>query len=174
MQGDVLVSKLAAHEILSARDALCDLLVDAVDSGGGMGFATPLPLDEARSYWADVARDIEAGARVALGARVDGALVGSAQLDLCQKSNGLHRAEVQKVMVHRRFRRQGIGAALMRAIDAAAREERRSTLFLDTFSHQPARKMYEAAGWRHAGDIPAFARVEDGTLGATSFYYKLL
>ncbi|HVM44475.1 MAG TPA: GNAT family N-acetyltransferase, partial [Candidatus Thermoplasmatota archaeon] len=82
--------------------------------------------------------------------------------------------EVQKVMVHRRFRRRGVGLALMRAVDDAARAHGRTTLFLDTFAHQDARRLYERAGWTHAGDIPAFARTAEGALQATSLYYRLL
>lgn len=160
---------------LRHRDAaFTDLLIDAVQSGGGMGFLAPLPPEEAAAYWAQVADELELGTRVLLGAWLDGALAGSAQLDLCQRPNGLHRAEVQKVMVHRRVRRRGIGLALLRAVDDAAREHGRTTLVLDTFAHQDARRLYEAAGWTHAGDVPAFARTEDGTLGATSYYYRIL
>ena len=168
------IERAAASSIRKEIAAYAELLVDAVDSGAGMGFAAPLPRAEAEAYWEAVARDVDAGTRVVLAARIDNELAGSAQLDLCQRSNGLHRAEVQKVMVHRRFRRRGLGRALMLAVDDAARAHKRSTLYLDTFAHQDARRMYEAAGWTHAGDIPAFASTADGKLEATSLYYRLL
>lgn len=164
----------SAADIEREQDALTDLLVDAVASGAGMGFLPPLGPSDAHAYWQGVAREIDAGTRVAIVARANGMPVGSAQLDLCQRANGLHRAEVQKVMVHRRARRRGIGRALLRAVDDAARERGRTTLYLDTFAHQDARRLYEAAGWIHAGDIPAFARTAEGDLAATSYYYRLL
>lgn len=174
MQDPVAIGRADAARVRADALPLADLLSDAVESGGGLGFLPPLARDEALAYWAQVAREVEAGTRVVLCARVDGALAGSAQLDLCQRPNGLHRAEVQKVMVHRRFRRRGLGLALLRAVDEAALDEGRTTLHLDTFAHQEARRAYEAAGWTHAGDIPAFARTPEGTLAATSHYYRLL
>lgn len=168
------VERVDASAIRKEISAYVDLLVDAVDSGAGMGLAKPLARADAEAYWQRVAADVEARARVVLAARLDGELAGSAQLALAHQTNGLHRAEVQKVMVHRRFRRRGLGLALMQAIDVAARHEKRTTLFLDTFAHQDARRMYEAAGWKHAGDIPQFARTAEGTLEATSYYYRLL
>lgn len=168
------VERAGAVDIRRERRAYAQLLVDAVDSGGGMGFLPPLALPEAEAYWDGVAREVDAGTRVVLAARVEGELAGSAQLDLCMRPNGLHRAEVQKVMVHRRHRRRGLGRALMAAVDDAARAHGRTTLYLDTFAHQEARRMYEAAGWVHAGDVPAFARTPEGVLAATSYYYRLL
>lgn len=40
-------------------------------------------------------------------------IVGTAQLALGMRPNGMHRAEVTKVMVLREARREGIGRALM-------------------------------------------------------------
>lgn len=168
------VVRLDAAGVLHEREALSDLLIDAVNSGAAMGFLPPIAAEDANAFWRDVASDVAAGFRVVLAARVDGQLAGSAQLELSRRSNGLHRAEVQKVMVHRRFRRRGLGRALMTAVDETARELGRSTLFLDTFAHHDARKLYEAAGWVHSGDIPAFARTPDGELRATSIYFRLL
>jgi acetyltransferase len=174
MAEGVVLARADALRILGERSALSALLVDAVDSGAGMGFLPPLSEDEAGAYWEGVAREVASGARVVILAHAEGALAGSAQLDLCQRPNGVHRAEVQKVMVHRRFRRRGVGRALMRAVDEAARDHGRSTLVLDTFAHQDARRLYEAAGWTHAGDVPAFARTAEGALAATSYYYRML
>jgi len=174
MPDGLTVERADATLLFAERAVYAGLLIDAVDSGAGMGFLPPLHEADADAYWSQVAREVAAGTRVVLAARAEGTLAGSAQLDLCPRPNGLHRAEVQKVMVHRRFRRRGLGRALMGAVDDAAREHGRSTLFLDTFAHQDARRLYEAAGWTHAGDIPAFARTAYGTLGATSYYYRLL
>ena len=46
---------------------------------------------------------------------------GTVQLVLDQAENQPHRAELSKMLVHRRARRQGLGAALMRAAEETAR-----------------------------------------------------
>ncbi|MEA3200324.1 MAG: acetyltransferase [Thermoplasmata archaeon] len=171
---DLRIETATAEGIRTETAAWVELLADAVASGGGLGFLPPVPRAEGEAYFARVADEVEAGTRIVLVARLHGALVGSAQLDLCMRPNGMHRAEAQKVMVHRRARRRGIGRALMAAVDREALARGRTTLYLDTFAHQEARRMYEACGWTHAGDIPAFSVTAEGTLGTTSLYYKLL
>jgi ribosomal protein S18 acetylase RimI-like enzyme len=104
----------------------------------------------------------------------DGGIVGSAQLDLALRANGLHRAEVAKVMVHRRARRHGLGRALMLAAEDEARRRGRTTLVLDTREGDPSEILYRSLGWRLAGTIPRYAKSADGTLHTTAFYFKLL
>lgn len=169
----LVVTRASASDIADATPALARILVACVSEGAGLGFTPPLSLDEAARYWEGAARDVAAGSRVVVLAQADAEVVGTAALDLCQRSNGLHRAECQKVMVAPQARRAGVGEAMMRALDAEARREWRTTLYLDTFAHQSARKLYERCGWTRAGDIPRFA--SDGTgIHATSLYYKLL
>ena len=45
----------------------------------------------------------------------------SVQLALCQKANGLNRAEVQKLLVHSSAHRHGLGQQLMNTLELAAR-----------------------------------------------------
>jgi len=168
------IERATSKDLLRDADDLAAILTEAVAEGAGLGFLAPVAPAEARAFVEDCARDVDAGARVVLVARLDGAVVGSAQLALCLRPNGTHRAECQKAMVATRARRHGVGRALMRAVSDAARAERRTLLYLDTFADQHARRFYEACGWTHAGDIPDFARTNDGALGATSFYYKRL
>ena len=154
---------------------LAELLCDAVDSGASVGFLPPLTDDEATAYWRSVIARVGTGSRVLVVARGDdGQVVGSAQLDLALQANGRHRAEVQKVMVHTKARRRGIGRALMRAVEDRARQAGRTTLVLDTRQGDPSERLYAAMGYRRAGVIPAYARSANGTLHATAFYYKLL
>ena len=100
--------------------------------------------------------------------------MGSAQLDLAMRANARHRAEVSKVMVHRRARRRGIGRALMLALEEHARRLGRTTLVLDTRQGDPSEALYRALGWTFAGAIPCYARSATGALDATALYYKLL
>jgi acetyltransferase len=116
------IESLTAEAARAATRDLDMLLEDAVDSGASIGFLPPLGPTEAADYWAEVAAAVAGGSRVLLVARdADGALVGSAQLGLETRPNGRHRAEVMKVMVHRKARRRGLGRDLMLAAEAEAR-----------------------------------------------------
>lgn len=150
------------------------LLIDAVDSGASVGFLPPLGEAEALAYWRSVQAARLAGERLVWAAWRGPDLAGSVQLDLVQRPNGLHRAEVMKLLVHRRFRRRGLGQALMLAVEAAARERGRTTLVLDTLAGEPSERLYAGLGWQRAGAIPQFARIADGSLQPTVVYYKLL
>ena len=169
------IEPLAVAEVDAERAALVALLRDAVESGASVGFLPPLGDAEAASYWATVAAGLREGSRVVLVARDDElGLVGSAQLELAMRANAGHRAEVTKVMVHRRARRRGVGRALMLALEDHARRLGRTTLILDTRQGDPSEVLYRAVGWTFAGAIPDYARSATGALDATALYYKLL
>ncbi len=107
-----------------------------------------------------------------LAAVADGMVVGSAQLELSQKTNGRHRAEVQKLMVQHEWRGQGIAQRLIEAIEEAGRDCGRSLLVLDTRRGDTAEHLYRKWGWIEAGIIPNFAWSADGTLHDTVLFYK--
>jgi acetyltransferase len=94
--------------------------------------------------------------------------------DLATRPNARHRAEVVKVLVHTRARRQGIGRTLMLALDAHALRCGRTTLVLDTRHGDHAERLYTSVGWTLARVIPRYARSGDGHLDPSVFYYKLL
>ena len=102
-----------------------------------------------------------------------GGIVGTVQVVLAQPENQPHRADVSKMLVHRRARRAGIGAALMRAAEDAARQSGKSLLVLDTASSD-AERLYVRLGWTLAGIVPNYALLPQGGLCATSFYYRSL
>jgi len=168
------IQRVTAEAARSLVPPLVELLRDAVSDGASVGFLHPIPDAVARRYWDEVIADVAAGSRVLLVASLDGAVVGSAQLGLCAKPNGVHRAEVQKVLVHTRARRHGLGTALMARLEEEARAEGRTLLHLDTQPERAAEWMYVRLGWIWAGEIPAYARTPDGGLHSTIFYYKLL
>lgn len=66
------------------------------------------------------------------------------------------------MLVHRRARRQGLGAALMVSIEAAARESDRTLLVLDTVTGSTADRLYTRLGWQRVGEIPGYALMPDG------------
>jgi ribosomal protein S18 acetylase RimI-like enzyme len=173
-----LVVRIESLTAAEARDTIDDLtlvLRDAVASGVSLGFVTPLDESTVCHYWQGVMAQIAAGSRILLVARTeDGALVGSAQLNLATAPNSRHRAEVQKVCVLRSVRNQGIGTQLMRAIEAAAQAAGRSLLVLDTRKGGIAEGLYRKLGYIEGGVIPGYARTVDGTLVAEAFFYRTL
>jgi GNAT superfamily N-acetyltransferase len=88
--------------------------------------------------------------------------------------NQPHRADVAKMLVHRRARRSGLAQALMHAIDEAACAEGKSVLVLDTVTGGDAERLYRRAGWQEAGSVPKYALMPDGAWCATTFFYKHL
>jgi ribosomal protein S18 acetylase RimI-like enzyme len=166
---------LTPDATLAREPALVALLQDAVDGGASIGFLPPLGETEAAAYWRSVVAAMGAGARILFAAaQPDGQVVGTAQLDLATRPNARHRAEVQKVIVHRRARRRGIGRALMLAVEAEARRRGRTTLVLDTRRGDPSERLYATVGYRLAGVIPEYAQSADGALDPSAFYYRLL
>ena len=168
------IELLDASSAMRKADDLIELLQDAVDSGASIGFLPPLSGEDASAYWRATFQEMAAGKRLVLGA-IDGErLVGSAQLELASKANALHRAEVQRVLVHRSVRRQGIAERLMRKVEELARERGRSLLVLDTRQGDPSELLYQKLGYTVAGVIPGYARSATGTLDGSVFYYKRL
>ncbi|MHA7966923.1 GNAT family N-acetyltransferase [Paenibacillus sp. CAU 1782] len=147
-----------------------ELLSEVVEGGASIGFLPPLGLAEAEAYW----RSVPAPDVVLLGAFADGALAGTVQLHVCMKANGDHRAEVAKLMTHPRFRRGGIGRALMEAAETIAKGMGKRLLVLDTRDGDPSNLLYASLGYIKAGSIPLYARSANGKLHATNLYYKEL
>jgi acetyltransferase len=164
---------------VSARDfeGLCGLLADAIENGASVGFMKPIVNDEIAAYWRRVIADMVDGNRLIWVARngAAAAIIGSAQLSIETRSNGRHRAEVQKVIVLARCRRRGLATELMAGVENAARMRRLTLLFLDT-SVGPggACAFYEGLGYSRAGGIPGYALDPDGTPAPNAIYYKVL
>lgn len=168
------LERLSSDTAPAHLPALTALLQDAVEGGASVGFLPPLAQAEAHNYWQNVIADLPAGFRRLLVWLEAGEVVGTVQLELAQKPNGRHRAEVQKLMVHRAWRGRGIAAALMEAVETEARQARRSLLVLDTVRGGTAERLYNRLGWIEAGSIPHFALSGGGILEATVIFYKLI
>lgn len=168
------ITQLTAAEIQAMLPEFIELLRDAVDSGASIGFIPPLLESDAVAFWQKIAADVEAGTRVLLVALDDGKLVGTVQLGLETRLNSLHRAEVQKLIVHNSARKQGIGAQLMKAIEAEAHKHQRSLLVLDTIQGDSGDRLYRRLGFIEAGVIPNYARNGAGILEPTVLFYKIL
>ena len=169
------IQVMNAEQLRQQMDALVALLQNAVDHGASIGFyPPPLSADEARDYWTGVIAGVEAGTRHVVAALADEQVVGCVQLALETRRNGLHRADVQKLMVHTRCRRQGIGQALMTEVDVVARAAGKTLLVLDVVLGADAERLYQRQGYVIAGTIPDYARSADGTLEPTVYYYRQL
>jgi GNAT superfamily N-acetyltransferase len=96
------------------------------------------------------------------------------QLVLAQPENQPHRADVAKMLVHRRARRQGIAARLLAAAEHAARSAGKTVLVLDTVTGGDAERLYQRAGWRRVGEIPNYALMPDGAPCSTTYFHKQL
>jgi GNAT superfamily N-acetyltransferase len=86
--------------------------------------------------------------------------------------NQPHRADLTKMLVHRRVRRQGLGAALLQAAEAMARECGRTLLVLDAVTGGDAERLYERMGWQRVGVIPGYALFPRGGLCSTTVFYR--
>ncbi|MBO2012734.1 GNAT family N-acetyltransferase [Hymenobacter negativus] len=170
------MTSLSAAEARVLLPQLHELLHDAVDSGASVGFLPPLATAEAQEYWQSVFAAMEAGHRLLLVARAPSEtdLLGAVQLDLATRPNSLLRAEVSKLLVHRRARRQGVGRRLLQALEAEARRLNRTTLILDTRHGDHAEQLYQSMGYQFVGAIPEYFINHDGQPHATAVYYKLL
>lgn len=155
--------------------ALVAVLQDAVDSCASVGFLPPLDTAEAAAYWRTVIDALADGSRrLFIAHHATLGVAGTVQLNLETRPNGRHRAEVAKLLVHRAVRRQGLGRALMQALEGEARRLGRTTLVLDTRAGDPAERLYQALGYVRVGEIPRYAYSAGGRLDATALYYKLL
>jgi GNAT superfamily N-acetyltransferase len=152
---------------------LADVLMDCVEGGASVSFMHPLSRDRALAFWRRVAQGVAAGERALLIAEDAEGVCGTVQLILEQPENQPHRAELAKMLVHRRARRRGLGAALVRAAEATARECGKTLLVLDTASGD-AERLYERHGWVRVGVIPGYALLPHGGLCGTTVYYRNL
>ena len=154
-------------------EGLADVLMDVVEGGASVSFMHPFTRDKAIAFWRGVAKGVAAGERAIVVAEDEDGVCGTAQLILALPENQPHRADLAKMLVHRRARRRGIGAAVLHAAEDVARELGKTLLVLDTAS-QDAERLYERGGWIKVGVIPDYALMPDGAFCDTIVYYRRL
>ena len=153
--------------------ALAALLIDCVEGGASVSFMLPLSPERAQAWWQRVAQGVHDGERALLVAEDgQGAIVGTVQLVLDQPENQPHRADLAKMLVHRRARRHGLGEQLMRAAEDVARQCGKTLLVLDTVTGSDAERLYMRLGWQRVGVIPDYALWPQGGLCATTYFYR--
>jgi GNAT superfamily N-acetyltransferase len=172
---DLVIERLTQTAAQRDVRGLALLLVDAVESGAAVSFVLPLSIERAEEWWRAVVQRIGTeGGPVVLVAR-DGAgdIRGTVQLHPAWAPNQPHRADVAKLIVHRRARGAGLGSRLMAAVEQTAREAGFTLLVLDAKRGGAAERLYRRLGWTAAGIIPRYALDPDGkSLHDTVVFYK--
>jgi GNAT superfamily N-acetyltransferase len=172
--GWLAIVALDPAEYEAAIPGLAALIVDAVDAGASVNFMAGVTEAEAAQWWQARIPDVADGTITALVAADPGTgkVVGSTILIRSRNTNAPHRAEIGKVLVHRSFRRRGLGRALMEAAEARALADGRWLLILDTEAGSAADTIYRSLGWRVLGTMPNHAYRSDGQLAPTTYFWK--
>ena len=166
--------RVNAESFAHYRQGLIDLLLDAVGYGASVGFMADLDAAQARAYFDEVQDNVNKGSVLLWVVVNDEQVLASVQLGLCQKANGLNRAEVQKLLVLNEARRRGLGQVLIQALEHGARQHKRGLLHLDTEAGSPAENFYRALGYTRVGELPNYCRSPDGHYSPTAIYFKTL
>lgn len=156
-------------------EGLSNVLIDCVEGGASVSFMFPMTRAKAESFWREVAASVGRGERVVIVAMdEEGAIVGTVQVVWAEPENQPHRGDIAKMLVHRKARRHGVGAALLEAAEHVAQEAGRTLLVLDTVTGGDAERLYARLGWQRCGEIPNYALWPDGRPCATTVLFKAL
>lgn len=166
------IRRLGADETRAAASALGEVLLDCVQGGASVSFMAGMTRQEAEAFWLGVAAADDG--RAVLVAEDAHGLLGVVEVIPASAPNQPHRADIAKMLVHRRARRRGVGEALMRAAEDTARRMGKTLLTLDTVTGGVAERLYARLGWMAVGSIPDYALMPDGELCATTVFYKVL
>jgi GNAT superfamily N-acetyltransferase len=174
-QDSITVRRVGVNEAATCIEALADVLLDCVEGGASVSFMWPLSREKAQAFWRKVVEGVTDNERILLIAETaSGDIVGTVQVIIAMPDNQPHRADIAKMLVHRKARRRGIAQRLMQAADDAAREAGKTVLVLDTVTGGDAERLYQRAGWQRVGDIPSYALMPNGELCSTTYYHKQL
>ena len=168
---DIRIERISREPAERDLRDLAQVLLDAIDSGAGVSFMPGLTERGAIEWWRTVC-STTADRAVILVARDDEGIVGTVQLQPAWAPNQPHRADVAKLIVHRRGRNRGIARQLMASLEHAAEAAGFTLLVLDTCAGSAAEKLYASMGWVRAGVVPGYAFNPDGSLCDTVFFYK--
>ena len=156
------VRPIPASELKYVITDLVDVFRETVNGGSPLGFMPPITRSQAREYWISIMPELQAGSRILLAAFTDDCVIGSGQLELSQRPNSPHRATIQRLFVTRAVRGQGVGTALMDALEGAARENGRSLITLNTRHGEEPEYFYKALGYKVVGLIPGWTIGPEG------------
>jgi GNAT superfamily N-acetyltransferase len=154
------IRRLDGTEARALLDSLATVLADCVTGGASVSYLAPFSHEDARNA-------VE-------GMIADDQLVGTVQVILALPPNQPHRAEIAKLLVHRRARRRGVAQRLMEHAEIEARKEGKTLLVLDTVTGADGERLYARLGWTKVGVIPGYALFPDGRLCDTTVFWKAL
>jgi GNAT superfamily N-acetyltransferase len=168
------ITTLSPAAYVRAVPALGHLLHHCVEAGAPVGFVWPFSATDARRYFEDLIPAVNAGQRIVMVAMDGGDIVGAMQLDLDMPPSQFHRAAGRKLLVHTRMRHQGLGTALMYAMENEARKAGRTVIDFVALAGGAPERLYLSIGYKIAGVIPDCDHLPDGTLCSASVLYKHL
>ena len=161
------------REVSGAQvEDLANVLIDCVEGGASVSFMLPLSRERAVGFWQRVAQGVASGSRALLVAEDAEGICGTVQLVFDLPENQPHRGDLAKMLVRRRARKQGLGAALVQAAEATARECGKTLLVLDTVTGSDAERLYARLGWQRVGEIPRYALWPEGGFCSTTVFYR--
>ena len=163
--------ELVARATDDLVNGLTAVLMDAVESGAGVSFMSNLTTEAAAEWWRQIIAKATTRTVILVARDADG-IIGTVQLQPAWPPNQPHRADVAKLMVHRRARGRGVARLLMQELERRAREQRFTLLLLDTCKGSAAEHLYISMGWIRVGEVPNFALNPDGSWCTTVFFYK--
>lgn len=153
---------------------LGEVLIDCVEGGASVSFMLPMTREKAEAYWTSLSSSLTRGDRAVIVAEDAQGILGTVQVIFSQPENQPHRGDVAKMLVHRRARRRGVGAALLAAAERSALAAGKTLLVLDTVTDSDGYRLYSRHGWQRVGEIPNYALWPDGRLCPTTVFYKAL
>ena len=169
------ISVLDAAAAKAAISELADVLTDCVEGGASVNFVQPMTRTKADAWWAGALASHARGERLIFAATIADRLDGTVQLIPATQENQVFRADIGKMLVHRRARSLGVGTALLMAAEDEARRIGRTLLTLDTQTGGAGERLYARLGWTKFGEVPGYATSADGrSREAASFFYKNL
>ena len=168
------IKYLNIQDLKDEQAQLCELLAQCVQDGASLGFLTKESKSHYDEYWSAVAKDIQKHKTFLWAALQSGEIVGTVQLVRATKANALHRAEIEKLMVHPKVRQRVIAHQLLTLAEDKTKHLNLKLLVLDTRTGDVSEKLYEKFNFIKAGIIPQFALSHTGTIDSTTLFYKLL
>ncbi len=150
---------------------LCQAADDAIRGGGGFGWLTPPLRDVMESYWKGV---LLVPDRTLIVGRLDGVIVGSAQLLRPTKNNEAqaHSAQLTTSFIAPWARGHGLARMIAVAVEDRARHLGVRVLNLDVRETQEAAiTLYRSLGYHETGRHPHYARV-NGEYVAGLYFWK--
>ncbi|MBI4242736.1 MAG: GNAT family N-acetyltransferase [Planctomycetes bacterium] len=123
------------------------ILEDAISHGAALDVDTNIQ----NAFYNDAAFGLKNGDGIMAVALLDGNIVGSVLADFCKQSYMQHIAQVSKLIVVPKHRKQGIGRLLMLSIEKAIRQKGRTKIELSFRKGNMVKQFYERLGYRQWG-----------------------